>query len=146
MCIRDSDYIDGKNKPKFTVDTDKALELLRGAGIYEGDQQCIRELLQNAVDATLIRIWLDHKDSNKDFSCPNSKDFIDLLPQYWISVNIHERQIEGEYKNWLLEIQDNGTGTVPYTHLIQNDKIFREFTVRKNKRNSKRGIICPMEL
>ena len=38
-----------------SVDTDKAMELLRGAGIYEGAYQCIREVLQNAVDATLLR-------------------------------------------------------------------------------------------
>jgi HSP90 family molecular chaperone len=51
-------FIDGKNKPKFSVDTDKALSLLQGAGIYDGAHQCIREILQNAVDSTLIRIWL----------------------------------------------------------------------------------------
>lgn len=53
--LENYDYIDGKNKPKFSVDTDRALELLQGAGLYESPQQCIREILQNAIDATLMR-------------------------------------------------------------------------------------------
>ena len=40
------EYIDGKNKPKFSVDTSKALDLLRGAGIYEKPEQSFREILQ----------------------------------------------------------------------------------------------------
>ena len=60
---------------KFKVDTDKALGLLQGAGLYDGAYQCIREILQNAVDATLIRIWLEYKDA-KDFSTPQKQGFL----------------------------------------------------------------------
>jgi len=103
------DYIDGKNKPKFRVDTDKALGLLQGAGLYDGAYQCIREILQNAVDATLIRIWLEHKDT-KDFSTPQGSDFLEVIKDYPVTINIVEKEIIGDYKNWLIEIIDNGTG------------------------------------
>ena len=107
--LLDYDYIDGKNKPKFTVDTDKALELLQGAGLYDGAYQCIREILQNSVDATLLRIWLEHSDSKK-FSSPQDKGFLDVINNYSITINIKEEETEGEWKKWLIEISDNGIG------------------------------------
>ena len=107
------DYIDGKNKPKFQVDTDKALELLQGAGLYNGAYQCIREILQNAIDATLIRIWLEYKDSKevKGFCPPQSSYFLKIIKDYPVTVKIkEEEEVIGGMKNWLIEIIDNGTG------------------------------------
>ncbi|WP_281298845.1 HD domain-containing protein [Flavobacterium limnophilum] len=109
VILENYDLIDGKNKPKFSVDTDKALALLQGAGIYDGAYQCIREVLQNAVDASLIRIWLEHFESS-DFSTPQSKDFISLINDYQIIININEKEIEGDFKCWEIEINDKGTG------------------------------------
>src|SRR5690606_27990582 len=63
--LENYDYLDGKKKPQFTVDTDKALALLQGAGLYERAYQSVRELLQNAVDTTLLIIWLGHKDDHE---------------------------------------------------------------------------------
>lgn len=109
------EYIDGKKKPKFSVDTDKAMELLRGAGIYEGAYQCIREVLQNAVDATLLRLWLEYKDEKDfDFTNPNSDDFIRVKKDFPINININEKIISGEYKIWEFNITDKGTGLSTY--------------------------------
>lgn len=131
------DYIDGKNKPKFRVDTDKALGLLQGAGLYDGAYQCIREILQNAVDATLIRIWLEHKES-KDFSTPQSSEFLEIIKDYPIAINIIEKDIEGEFKNWLIEIIDNGTG-------ISNDDLkFLMNTGSSSKNKTRTNIIDSM--
>lgn len=135
--LSDYDYIDGKNKPKFRVDTDKALGLLQGAGLYDGAYQCIREILQNAVDATLIRIWLEHKDS-KDFSTPQSADFLNVIKDYPITINVIEKEIEGEFKNWLIEIIDNGTG-------ISNDDLkFLMNTGSSSKNKARINIIESM--
>ncbi len=109
VILENYDLIDGKNKPKFSVDTDKALALLQGAGIYDGAYQCIREVLQNAVDASLIRIWLEHYHSS-DFSTPQSKDFIKLINDYPIVIHINEKGNEGDFKCWEVEINDRGTG------------------------------------
>lgn len=109
VILENYDLIDGKNKPKFSVDTDKALALLQGAGIYNGAYQCIREVLQNAVDASLIRIWLENYQSS-NFSTPQSKDFIKLINDYLIVININEKEIEGDFKCWEIEISDKGTG------------------------------------
>lgn len=109
------EYIDGKKKPKFSVDTDKAMELLKGAGIYEGAYQCIREILQNAVDATLLRIWLEYKDEkNFDLSKPTSDDFIRIKDNFPISININEKSVVGQDKIWEFSITDKGTGLSNY--------------------------------
>lgn len=102
------DFIDGKLKPKFSVDNDRALALLQGAGIYDSPFQCIREILQNAVDSTLIRIWLEHPDI--DLSTPSSPTFFEIAKQYPISVYINKIHTEGDMQNWQITIKDNGIG------------------------------------
>jgi len=103
------EYIDGKNKPKFSVDTDKALELLSGAGLYEGAYQCMREILQNAVDATLLRIWEENKN-DLNFSSPQSQEFTDILKNNPIEIHLIEIGVENGFQNWQIKIKDNGTG------------------------------------
>lgn len=113
--LADYEYIDGKKKPKFSVDTDKAMELLRGAGIYEGAYQCIREVLQNAVDATLLRIWIEYNESEDfDFSNPNTQDFIKVKDDFPITININEKEVIGDDKIWEFVIADKGTGISTY--------------------------------
>ncbi|MFN8313912.1 MAG: ATP-binding protein [Cyclobacteriaceae bacterium] len=113
--LSDYDYIDGKKKPKFSVDTDKAMELLRGAGIYEGAHQCIREVLQNAVDATLLRVWQEYKDEKHfDLKSPNSEDFVRIKDSFSITIEINEKSVIGEDKVWGFNILDKGIGLSTY--------------------------------
>jgi hypothetical protein len=109
VILKGYNQIDGKNKPQFSVDTDKALSLLQGAGIYDGAYQAIREIMQNAVDSTLIRIWLEHRD-NKELDSPESDFFRDIVKNYPVSIKIVKGQVNGEYVSWSVEIADNGTG------------------------------------
>lgn len=43
--------------PRFTIDVNKALELLQGKNFYKDPFDSIRELLQNAVDSTLLKLY-----------------------------------------------------------------------------------------
>lgn len=43
--------------PQFTIDVNKALELLQGKNFYKDPFDSIRELLQNAVDSTLLKLY-----------------------------------------------------------------------------------------
>lgn len=95
------EYIDPKVKPVFTVDTPKALELLQGANFYETPFKAIRELLQNAIDSTLIRIWEENKENIQSIA-----DLLKVSPQYAIEVTIEDNN-DG-YTNLL--IKDKGTG------------------------------------
>ncbi len=135
------DYIDGKSKPKFSVDTDKALELLQGSGLYENPYQCLREILQNAVDATLLRIWLEFNET-KEFSSPQSEDFKKILKIFPISIRISEKNDEKEldYKSWEIEISDNGLG------MTSNDLKFLTKTGSSIKNKEKMGIVKSMPI
>jgi len=104
------EYIDGKNKPKFTIDTSKALDLLSGAGIYNKPEQSFREILQNAVDSTLIRIWEEHKDNKAIFNEPCSSEFTELIKNYPIKVSINSKKVDQNKKNWNIVIEDNAMG------------------------------------
>lgn len=94
-------YLNPKNKPIFTVDTPKALELLQGANFYESPFKAIRELLQNSIDATLIRVWEENRNNIHSIA-----DFLKIVPQYTIDVIIEDN--DDGYTN--LVIKDKGTG------------------------------------
>ena len=100
------DELDGNKFPQFEVDTDRAMHLLEGSNLYNHPAQCMREVFQNAVDATYLRIYCEHfrgkqitKNSFREFCsyCANS--------DYQISVEVkHE---EGQLK---FRISDKGIG------------------------------------
>ncbi|CAM4106346.1 HD domain-containing protein [Corallococcus exiguus] len=80
--------------PRFEVERDSIIKLVQGANIYERPTSFIRELLQNAVDATLLRCWNDHhseileweKDlKNQDKALDNLRG---ILKNYPIQVKV----------------------------------------------------------
>lgn len=101
------DTFDGKKRPSFEIDSSKAIELLQGAGLYTDSCECIRELLQNAVDATYLRVYKENpgiKDLNK---------FKEECEKYPITVKL-DRIREADSKKgtprWRIEISDRGIG------------------------------------
>jgi len=131
------DYIDGKHKPKFAVDTDKALSLLQGAGLYEHSYQSFREILQNAVDSTLIRIWLEYKD---DYNFPNPQDgkFLEIIKKFPIEISIIEKNRFENKKEWEICVKDNGVG------VSSDDLKFLMKTGSSSKNRKKINIIDEM--
>ena len=124
--LLDHEKIDNKLKPKFEVDDEKAIKILQGSGLYNNKFDCIREILQNAVDATYLRIYLEKKN---EFAKKELKEgfeaFLNICKQteYQIEVRCKKREIENktekiEGKNkdekkkyvWHFEIQDHGIG------------------------------------
>ena len=119
--------IDNKLKAKFEVEGDNAVKILQGSGIYDNKFQCIREILQNSVDATYLRIYLE-KLNEKKIALQSTEGFDDFLelceqPRYQIEVRCKKKEIEEKNDNkeeadknkkkkyiWHLEIQDHGIG------------------------------------
>lgn len=105
----------GQNQtPNFQIDKDKMLDLLQGSGVYDKPIQCIRELLQNAVDATLLKLWCDKdilgKYSDIDFEKPSRK-IKNILDEYYkIEVNIEEVSCLDDNVRWKVCIKDHGIG------------------------------------
>lgn len=97
------DTIDGKKRPGFEVDTSKAIEMLQGAGLYTSPAQCIRELLQNAVDATYLAIYTEKGSLSLE-------DFQEACRQKTIKVAIDKGEETGDKVAWRVSIEDDGIG------------------------------------
>lgn len=102
-------------RPSFGIDIKAAIELLQGHNLYESKFTSIREVLQNSVDATLLRIWLEHgSNTNIDWTTPDSTEITNLFKKYPVEFNISETS-EGDgnrnkITNWTISITDLGTG------------------------------------
>ena len=58
-------YLEDKKKPRFEIDSPQAFELLQGMNLYTEPWQSIREIIQNSIDATLIRYWTANREELK---------------------------------------------------------------------------------
>ncbi|WP_303063578.1 HD domain-containing protein [Acidaminococcus massiliensis] len=107
--------LEGNTLASFKVDSDSIFELLEGANIYKNKFSCIRELIQNALDATKIRFWnlIQHdefgdksglKDSDK--VTPFDKD-PKIYNRFPIKVDIVYNQKD---KRIEISVQDHGAG------------------------------------
>lgn len=94
-------------KPSFRVDQKAILDLVRSTGLYTSKFESIRELLQNAVDATLIAIWAIHKSEIIKLN-PTEPRLKEIFDQYPIFVEFDEDPNDGKYLT--LKITDHGTG------------------------------------
>ena len=62
--VRPEGYMSGDFQ--MTMDQARIMELMTGKELYNNDDVFIRELLQNAIDATLLRLEMDCEFSQKD--------------------------------------------------------------------------------
>lgn len=100
----------GYANTKIQVDAKKAVKLLQGSNIYQGKEVFVRELIQNAMDASLIQLFLDceqKSDGSVDFETVMS-----LIEKG--KINIHDYDIEGRLyikdNKSIFELTDHGTG------------------------------------
>ncbi|SKC41298.1 Histidine kinase-, DNA gyrase B-, and HSP90-like ATPase [Bacteroidales bacterium WCE2004] len=101
------DTFDGKKRPSFEIDSNKAVELLQGAGLYLDSCECIRELLQNAVDATYLRVYKENPGIS------DLKKFKSECNKYAICVKLDKIKNTNAKENeiiWKIEISDKGIG------------------------------------
>lgn len=112
--IQDYEYIDSKYKPKFSVDTNNILELLVGNSIYLKKENALREILQNSIDATYLRVFEEKKEEilNKDeISVKEIKElFKDREIEIKIEKNIEKSSKDSKYNYWNISIKDKGIG------------------------------------
>lgn len=122
--LNDWDTFDERENNNVIIKSDRALELLRGANIYSDEYQSIRELIQNAIDATFINIFKNKIDrENKKFEFGYAKLF-------------DKEQIEIDIKT--LESVDYFTVTVTdhgYGMDLEDIKILTEIGSSKTNEN-----------
>lgn len=101
-----------KNKPmKFTIDEKNGIEILQGSNLYANENSIYRELIQNAIDSTMIRIWLEHKDELSDLH-PYHEKYLDIIRDYQITIDLEKlNDIENTLNSiWKFTIKDKGIG------------------------------------
>lgn len=127
------DTFDGKKRPSFEIDSTKAIELLQGAGLYTDSCECIRELLQNAVDATYLRVYKENP------GIKTIQEFKSRCAQYPIVVKLNKVS-RGGAKNeevlWKIEISDNGIG------MTKEDLRYLSRTGSSGRNDEKRELIA----
>jgi hypothetical protein len=147
--LKDWQVFSEDKRPQFTLDRDRMFELLQGAGIYDGKEQAMRELLQNAVDATLIRIWREHgEDTNpkptsfikRDSAPPRDGAVRGILEKYPLDVKIEKENEEEQFNYWRITITDQGTG------ISRHDLEFLMSMGSSKKNHKKRAIAEKMPI
>ena len=133
VVLKGYDTINGKDRPSFKIDSTKAIELLQGAGLYNEPHQCIRELLQNSVDATILRIFVESEENG--ISISNKDEFYEKCTKFPIKVSISKKGIVNDKIDWLINISDRGIG------MSKNDLLFLTTTGSSNKNIEKRKVI-----
>jgi hypothetical protein len=99
-------------RPQFSVDSTKAKELLQGSNLYSDKYACVREILQNAVDATLLAVWLKHENHSEfDWNTPDADVAREALHNAMVRIQLIEMQTESSGDSrWVLRVTDQGTG------------------------------------
>lgn len=105
--LKDWDDISGNNHLHFEIDNDKAIKMLQGAGLYNDFSQCIRELLQNSVDAIHLRAFIENPQ------IANMEIFWEECRKRKISIVLDKGEIINDNVIWHLSITDEGIGISP---------------------------------
>jgi hypothetical protein len=103
-------------RPEFTLNANRVMELLKGDNLYERFDM-VRELIQNAVDATLLRIWETDRETVEKLIAEGKAGQLpsELLAKYPITIRFQQSEDQkqneaNEQIEWLLTITDQGTG------------------------------------
>lgn len=98
--------IEGTTDLKLQISQEKAFDIIEGYNIYDDKFVFIREVIQNALDATKLKLWQDLKNGIYDFAIKR-KDVLNNLRElkpFDLSEEI--------YKNYMINIDlrtlDNG--------------------------------------
>lgn len=112
--LGDTQILSKGERPQFSIDGAQAITLLQGSNLYETHYAFVRELIQNAVDATLINVWIKEKDINPPETWKSPEAAREVLSKYPIYVELKEalpqKNTPEEKSNWSLRIADSGTG------------------------------------
>ncbi len=130
LSIKGAEDITEQLNLRFNIDPVRAFELIEGNGIYTDELVFIRELLQNSMDATKIKIWKDIKSkkyddiwssvdsdskikvlSEYDFNFPN--ELPEKLKEFYpikINVDYEEAKNDTDENKYIFTIEDKGCG------------------------------------
>ena len=108
VCELEGSISIDNHSSRLAFDTNRIYKYISGINLYNTPLSCFDELLQNAMDAIIDRIWLENKDKIKTM---DDLDQIVANRKYRIDVNIKDpAYISDEEMKYTIEIKDNGKG------------------------------------
>jgi hypothetical protein len=99
-----------RQKAPLEVDRDSLLELARGGNLYQSRFACLRELVQNAADATLLRVFAEHGARAFPTYEGSLHDLRARLRDVPIDVSITRMPNAGAMRRYRVVVEDLGTG------------------------------------
>ena len=149
-------FVDGRRymaedkKLQMQMPQERVMKLLEGTSIYRDKYVGIREMIQNAVDASLLQLWTDiihnqyvsyglSKNEAISDQAENKLDLLDLLEgkrsdifgNYDITVEVI---LDKEAEKVLVVVKDKGTGITPADmEYISNIGSTKEKNIRAQK-------------
>jgi hypothetical protein len=124
-------------RPEFALNSDRIMKLLKGENLYRKTDS-IRELLQNSVDATLLRVWLESKMEGRPIPRTPNIGTRKYFEKYPISVklekeNLAEHNLLADEVRWKFMLHDKGVG-------ISQEDLNNIMSVGSSSRNSKKQL------
>lgn len=130
--LRNQILLGTNSRPRLEVDREKLLAIARGANIYESEHDVVREIVQNAIDATLLRYSYDCQSEGR--ACAENPDAIRAaLAIYPIDV-LFEKDLRDPVNHptrWAFVVRDRGIG-------MSRDDIARMLSVGSSKKSRAR--------
>ena len=102
----------------FNFSNEAIFELLEGANIYKNQFSCFRELIQNAIDASKLRLWYGIQagvyEKQKVFATDKNlvpfKIEKEIFKEFPIEVEIKYLKIDGQEPGFYITVRDHGIG------------------------------------
>lgn len=113
---------EGKNEQvdlRFEISQEKAFEIIEGSGIYDNKLVFLRELIQNATDASKIQMWKDIIEGEYDYDGNNNiltkAQYPNDIPKevwkrYPINIKIEGMVSENDDSCIRISVKDRGYG------------------------------------
>lgn len=136
-------------KAQFNISQVRAFRLLEGANVYEGNYVFIREIIQNAIDASKMQCWEDYIYRCKLKERKILQDDLEITKS---GLKASEKEILSEVDVWDYPIEvyfelgvrvqneKEETVFIPIEEVVELQKIEREYGVRVTIRDHGTGI------
>lgn len=119
---------------KYTISNKRMFELLKGSSIYNNKFVCIREIIQNAIDATLLRLFDEETlNGNESTILQQLKDLT------WESYQICGKIEVLDNTHVSVKLRDRGIG-------ISTDDIYKIANVSKTASSKRKTLISKMPM
>lgn len=108
------DYITIDNCPPQIRLNDRVYSYISSQLIYDDEYVYLREIIQNSIDATYLKVWEVFEHNNKNCFELNSQKARNLFEQQLknetIDIFVNKTSIENDTINYEIKIKDNGIG------------------------------------